>query len=124
MIKSHNRKLELQWRRRQRVKGKIDRYSGKPRLVVTRSARHITGQVLDDLTGTTLVSASSIEKALAAEVKAGANKVDIAKRIGMVLGHRALEKKIKTVVFDRGKHLYHGRIKAFADGVREGGLSL
>ncbi len=114
----------MQWRRRQRVKGKIDRYSGKPRLVVTRSARHITGQVLDDLTGTTLVSASSIEKALAAEVKAGANKVDIAKRIGMVLGHRALEKKIKTVVFDRGKHLYHGRIKAFADGVREGGLSL
>jgi len=124
MIKSQDKKLELQWRRRQRVRSKIDRYSGKPRLIVTRSARHITGQVVDDLAGTTLVSASSIEKALAAEVKAGTNKVDVAKRIGRILGQRALEKKIKVVVFDRGKHLYHGRIKAFADGVRESGLSL
>ena len=123
MIKSHAKKLELQRRRRQRVKSKIDRYTGKPRLVVTRSAKHITGQVVDDLAGVTLVSASSTEKALADEVQASSNKTDVAKRIGLVLGHRAAEKKIKEVVFDRSRHLYHGRVRAFADGAREGGLN-
>ena len=123
MIKSHAKKLELQRRRRRRVKSKIDRYTGKPRLVVTRSAKHITGQVVDDLAGVTLVSASSTEKALADEVQAGSNKTDVAKRIGLVLGHRAAEKKIKEVVFDRSRHLYHGRVRALADGAREGGLN-
>jgi len=123
MIKSHAKKLELQRRRRRRVKSRIDRYTGKPRLVVTRSAKHITGQVVDDLAGVTLVSASSTEKALADEVQAGSNKTDVAKRIGLVLGHRAAEKKIKEVVFDRSRHLYHGRVRAFADGAREGGLN-
>lgn len=123
MIKSHAKKLELQRRRRQRVKSKIDRYTGKPRLVVTRSAKHITGQVVDDLAGVTLVSASSTEKALADEVQASSNKTDVAKRIGLVLGHRAADKKIKEVVFDRSRHLYHGRVRAFADGAREGGLN-
>lgn len=123
MIKSHAKKLELQRRRRQRVKSRIDRHTGKPRLVVTRSAKHITGQVVDDLAGVTLVSASSTEKALADEVQASSNKTDVAKRIGLVLGHRAAEKKIKEVVFDRSSHLYHGRVRAFADGAREGGLN-
>ena len=123
MIKSHAKKLELQRRRRQRVKSRIDRYTGKPRLVVTRSAKHITGQVVDDLAGVTLVSASSTEKALADEVQASSNKTDVAKRIGLVLGHRAAEKKIKEVVFDRSGHLYHGRVRAFADGARKGGLN-
>ncbi|MFB0516785.1 MAG: 50S ribosomal protein L18 [Candidatus Neomarinimicrobiota bacterium] len=123
MIKSHTKKLELQRRRRLRVKSKIDRYAGKPRLVVTRSAKHITGQVVDDLAGRTLVSASSVENALADEVRTGTNKTDVAKRIGLVLGRRAAKKKIKDVVFDRGSYLYHGRVKAFADGAREGGLN-
>ncbi|UCH64035.1 MAG: 50S ribosomal protein L18 [Fidelibacterota bacterium] len=123
MIKSHAKKLEVQRRRRRRVKSRINRYTGKPRLVVTRSAKHITGQVVDDLAGQTLVSASSIEKALTDEVQAGSSKTDVAKRIGRVLGHRAAEKKIKEVVFDRSGHLYHGRIRAFADGAREGGLN-
>ena len=123
MIKSHTKKLELRRRRRQRVKSKIDPYTGKPRLVVTRSAKHITGQVVDDPAGVTLVSASSIEKALADEVRAGSSKTDVAKRIGLVLGRRAGDKKIKEVVFDRGAYLYHGRVKAFADGAREGGLN-
>ncbi len=123
MIKSHAKKLELQRRRRQRVKSRIDRYAGKPRLVITRSARHITGQVVDDLAGLTLVSASSIEKALVNEVQAGSNKTDVARRIGQVLGNRAVEKKIKKVVFDRGPYLYHGRVKAFANGARESGLN-
>ncbi len=123
MIKSHAKKLELQRRRRQRVKSRIDRYAGKPRLVITRSSRHITGQVVDDLAGLTLVSASSIEKALVDEVQAGSNKTDVARRIGQVLGHRAADKKIKEVVFDRGPYLYHGRVKAFANGARESGLN-
>ena len=123
MIKSHTKKLELRRRRRQRVKSKIDQYAGKPRLVVTRSAKHITGQVVDDPAGVTLVSASSIEKALADEVQAGSSKTDVAKRIGLVLGRRAGDKKIKEVVFDRGAYLYHGRVKALADGAREGGLN-
>ena len=122
MIKSQIKKIELKRRRRRRVKNKIDRYSGKPRLVVTRSSKDITGQVVDDLSHRTLVSASSIEKALAEEVKAGKSKVEVAKRIGIIIGQRAKDKKIKEVVFDRGAYLYHGRVKAFADGAREGGL--
>jgi large subunit ribosomal protein L18 len=123
MIKSYSKKMELRRRRRQRVKSKMDRYSGKPRLVVTRSAKHITGQVVDDLAGRTLVSASSVERALSDEVKASASKTDVAKRVGIVLGHRAVEKKVKDVVFDRGAYQYHGRVKALADGAREGGLN-
>ncbi len=123
MIKSYSKKMELRRRRRQRVKSKMDRYSGKPRLVVTRSAKHITGQVVDDLAGRTLVSASSVERALSDEVKASASKTDVAKRVGLVLGHRAVEKKVKDVVFDRGAYLYHGRVKALADGARESGLN-
>lgn len=123
MIKSYSKKMELRRRRRQRVKSKMDRYSGKPRLVVTRSAKHITGQVVDDLAGRTLVSASSVERALSDEVKTSVSKTDVAKRVGLVLGRRAVEKKVKDVVFDRGAYLYHGRVKALADGAREGGLN-
>ena len=123
MIKSQHKKLEVRRRRRLRVKGGIDRYAGKPRLVVTRSAKHISGQVVDDLAGRTLASASSMEAALADEVQAAASKTDVARRIGLILGRRAVEKKIEAVVFDRGIYLYHGRVKAFADGARESGLN-
>jgi large subunit ribosomal protein L18 len=122
MIKSNKKKVELQNRRRRRIKGTFDKYSGKPRLVVHRSAKHITGQIINDLKGHVLVSASSVEKALADELKVSKGKVEVAKRIGLVLGHRAVEKKIKEVVFDRGSYLYHGRVQALADGAREGGL--
>ncbi|MEE9162577.1 MAG: 50S ribosomal protein L18 [Candidatus Neomarinimicrobiota bacterium] len=122
MIKTQRRTREQRQRRRRRVKGKMDRYSGRPRVVVTRSIRHITAQLVDDLAGHTLVSASSLEKALADEVKAGTSKTDIAHRIGLALGKRAKGKKIKDVVFDRGAYLYHGRVKAVAEGAREGGL--
>ncbi len=122
MIKTQRRTREQRQRRRRRVKGKMDRYSGKPRVVVTRSIKHITAQLVDDLAGRTLVSASSIEKALADEVKASTSKTDIAHRIGLALGQRAKEKKISQAVFDRGAYLYHGRVKAVAEGAREGGL--
>ncbi|MFC1547519.1 50S ribosomal protein L18 [Candidatus Neomarinimicrobiota bacterium] len=122
MIKSNKKKIELQHRRRRRIKGKFDLYSGKPRLVVNRSNKHITGQIVNDLKGHVLVSASSIEKALADELKGTNGKVEAAKRIGLVLGRRAVENKITEVVFDRGSYLYHGRVQALADGAREGGL--
>ncbi len=122
MIKSHEKKTELQRRRRRRVKKKMDRYSGKLRLVVTRSSRHITAQIVDDLAGRTLVSASSIEKAMADEVRASSSKMDLAGRIGKELGRRAQKQKITAVVFDRNGYLFHGRIKALAEGAHEGGL--
>ena len=122
MIKSHAMRIELYRRRRMRVKKKLDRYAGKLRLVVTRSSRHITGQIIDDLAGCTLVSASSIEKALADEVRASSSKMDLAGRIGRELGRRAGEQKITSVVFDRNGYLFHGRVKALAEGARESGL--
>lgn len=122
MIKSQAKKNELHRRRRLRGKKKLDRYSAIPRLVVTRSAKHITGQLVDDRVGHTLVSASTIEKALIEEVRAGANKTEVANRMGLVLGRRAMEKKITRVVFDRNGRTYHGRIKAFAEGARKSGL--
>ena len=122
MIKTQAKKNELHRRRRLRGKKKLDRYSGIPRLVVFRSARHITGQLVDARVGHTLVSASRVEKALIAEVRAGANKTDVATRMGLVLGRRAVEKKITRVVFDRNGRPYRGRSKAFAEGARKSGL--
>ncbi|MEE9465276.1 MAG: 50S ribosomal protein L18 [Candidatus Neomarinimicrobiota bacterium] len=122
MIKTHERKTELYQRRRRRSKKRLDRYSGKLRLVVTRSARHITGQIIDDQAGHTLVSASSMEKALADVVQASTSKVDLAYRIGKILAERAAGQKVSTFVFDRNGYHFHGRVKALATGAREGGL--
>jgi len=122
MIHTQAKKRELFARRRLRGKKKLDRFSGKPRLVVTRSARHISAQVVDDMAGNTLVSASSMEKALQDDLKAAGNKTAVANRIGQELARRAAKKKIGQVVFDRNGRVYHGRIKALAEGAREGGL--
>jgi large subunit ribosomal protein L18 len=124
MIKSHEKRLELQHRRRLRAKKRIDPYSGKPRLVVTRTNRHITAQIVDDMKHHTLVSASSAEKALADELGKIAGKTELAKKVGEVLGRRALQKSIQEVVFDRNGYLYHGRVRALADGAREAGLKI
>ena len=122
MLASQRKLRDQRRRRRLRVKGKIDRFSGKPRIVVTRTNKHITAQLVDDLVGHTLVSASTVEKALADELKDAKSKVEMAHKIGLALGQRAKKKKISQVVFDRGPYLYHGRIKAVADGARESGL--
>src|SRR5262249_39158963 len=90
------------------------------RLSVHRSAKHIYVQVIDDRTGTTLAAASSLEKDMRA--KSGAN-VDAAKAVGKLVAERAVAKGVKDVVFDRGRYLYHGRVKALADAAREGGLN-
>ncbi len=99
---------------RRRVKGTEER----PRLCVFRSARHIYAQIIDDAKGVTLVSASTLD----VEGLKNANK-DTAKAIGAEVAKRAIGKNIKAVVFDRNGYLYHGRVKALADGAREAGLS-
>ena len=94
--------------------------NGRARLQVHRSGKHIYAQVIDDVKGSTLASASSLEKDMRS--KTGAN-VDAAKAVGKLLGERALQKGIKDVVFDRGGFRFHGRIKAVADAAREAGLN-
>lgn len=109
---------EQRKRRHRRVRGKISGTSERPRLNVFRSAKHIYAQLIDDVTGKTLVSASSLEKDFGAN---GGNK-DGAKKVGQLVGKRALEKGIENVVFDRGGYLYHGRVAELAGGARESGL--
>ncbi len=94
---------------------------GKPRLSVFRSSKQIYAQIIDDDKGATLVAASTLEKDQRVALKTGAS-VDAAKEIGKLLAERAVAKGIKAVVFDRGGYMYHGRVKALADGAREGGL--
>jgi large subunit ribosomal protein L18 len=108
-------------RRQRRVRGKIRGTVEVPRLRVTRSNANIYAQLIDDVAGRTLTSASSLDKDFKAQDKNGAT-VEGAQLVGEILGKRALEAKITTVVFDRGGHLYHGRIKALADGARSAGL--
>ena len=108
-------RLRIHKRIRQRVSGSPER----PRLAVFRSLKHISAQVIDDQSGHTVVSASSVEKK--AGIGSGGN-VAGAKQVGKLLAQRAQEKGIKKVVFDRGGYLYHGRVKALADAAREAGL--
>jgi len=95
---------------------------GRARLSVFRSSKHIYAQLIDDVKGTTLAAASSLEKTMREGGKTGAN-IAAAKVVGKLIAERAKEKGIKEVVFDRGGYLYHGRVKALADAAREGGLN-
>jgi large subunit ribosomal protein L18 len=105
-------------RRHFRVRKKVAGTPVRPRLVVTRSARHITAQVVDDLAGHTLASASTLELRGTGE----GDKSARAREVGALVAQRAKEKGIAAVVFDRGGNKYHGRIAALADGARENGL--
>ncbi len=104
--------------RHRRVRGKISGTPERPRLNVFRSAKHIYAQLIDDVAGVTLASASSMDKDFEGF---GGNK-DAAKKVGNAIAKRALEKGISEVVFDRGGYIYHGRVKELAEGAREGGL--
>jgi large subunit ribosomal protein L18 len=108
-------------RRQRRVRGKVSGTAERPRLRVSRSNLHIYAQVIDDVAGRTLVSASSIDPELRSALKSGAN-IDAAKVVGEALGRRAVEAGISEVVFDRGGRLYHGRVAALAEGARSAGL--
>ncbi len=116
---------DLRERRRERLRFQLRQKSaGRPRLSVFRSGRHIYAQVIDDAAGRTIAAASSLDKDLraSAEKKTGADK-DAAAAVGKLVAERAIAAGIKDVVFDRGAYLYHGRVKALADGAREGGLA-
>ena len=105
-------------KRHKRVRAKIAGTPERPRLNVFRSATNIYAQIIDDVNGVTLVSASSLEKDFACE----GTKSEAAKQVGLNVAERAKAKGIDTVVFDRGGYVYHGRVKALAEGAREGGL--
>jgi large subunit ribosomal protein L18 len=108
-------------RRHRRVRRSVAGTPARPRLNVFRSTTHIYAQVIDDVAGTTLAAASDVEKAIAAGLD-GKNKTERAQAVGKAVAERAKEKGITTVVFDRGGHKYHGRVKALADAAREAGL--
>ena len=107
--------------RHNKIRNKIEGTPERPRLNVYRSSKNIYAQVIDDVTGTTIASASTMDKELVAKVSE-LTKVEAAKVVGAEVAKRALDKGIKTVVFDRGGYLYHGRVKSLADGARENGL--
>ncbi len=114
-------KKEARFKRKQRIRKKVDGTAERPRLSVFRSAKHVYAQVVDDTTGRTLVAASSLDPAVRSMPKFE-SKVDMATHIGQVVGERALAEGIRKVVFDRNGFLYHGRIKAVSDGARKAGL--
>jgi large subunit ribosomal protein L18 len=111
-------KKEIRKRIHQRIRRKLSGTTDRPRLAVFRSVAHIYAQVIDDVKGQTVVSASSVDKAS----KTSGGNVAAAKEIGRLVAERAKEKGIKQVVFDRGGYPYHGRIKALAEAAREAGL--
>jgi large subunit ribosomal protein L18 len=110
-------------RRRKSIRKKISGEPGRPRLSVFRSLKHTYAQVIDDVGGVTLVSASTLSEDVRKELGNGDHtKTDASKAVGKVLARLALEKGIKQVRFDRGGYLYHGRVQALAEAAREGGL--
>ena len=108
---------EIRVIRHERVRKKISGTPDCPRLCVYRSLNHIYAQIIDDVAGNTLCSASSVEKGFVG----GGNK-EAAEQVGKMIAERAIAKGIEEVVFDRGGYIYHGRVQALADGAREGGL--
>lgn len=115
-------KNEERLRRHTRVRKKISGTAETPRLSVYRSLNHIYVQVIDDVKGVTLCSASTMEKEVKGEIK-DMTKTEAAKLVGKKVAERALKKGVKAVVFDRGGYLYTGRVQAVADGAREAGLN-
>ncbi|MGI9253829.1 MAG: 50S ribosomal protein L18 [Thermomicrobiales bacterium] len=118
----YRRALSQRKRRHVRVRAKVSGSPQRPRLNVFRSSAHIYAQVIDDTKGRTLVSASDLESEVKDRAGAGATKSARAKAVGEIIAERAKAAGITAVVFDRGGFLYHGRIKAVADGAREAGL--
>lgn len=118
------KKIDKNQKRKERhysIRNKVVGTPERPRLNIFKSSKHIYAQVIDDATGTTLASASTIDKELIEQV-AEPTKSEAAKLVGKTVGERAKNKGINTVVFDRGGYLYHGRVQLLADGARESGL--
>lgn len=118
-IGSGNPRTTSRARRHLRVRKKVSGTAARPRLVVTRSARHVVAQVIDDVAGRTLASATSMEGDIRAMTE---DKTAQSRKVGQLVAERAKAAGVDTVVFDRGGNTYHGRIAALAEGAREGGL--
>ncbi len=114
-------RVASQKRRHVRVRKKVEGSAARPRLAVTRSSKNIFAQLIDDVAGNTLASASTLDESIRG---AEGDKSAKARRVGALLAERATQAGITAAVFDRGGHAYHGRIAALADGAREGGLAL
>jgi len=134
-IKSKKIELTTRERRKISIRKRLEGTSARPRVTVFRSSKHIYAQVTSDVDGKILCSASTREKEFAAKLKSASaeglhhdvrstKSVVAAKAVGLMVAERCKDKKISTVVFDRNGFLYHGRIKALADGIREGGLKV
>ncbi len=119
---SIKKKTETRLKRKKRIRRKISGSPERPRLTVFKSARHIYAQIIDDSTGKTLLSASTISKDIKANVKGISGNIKGAKLIGEAIAKKGEAKGIKEVVFDRNGFLFHGRVKALADVARENGL--
>ena len=118
------KKIDKNQKRKERhysIRNKVVGTPERPRLNIFKSSKHIYAQVIDDATGTTIASASTLDKEILGQV-AELTKTDAAKLVGKTVGERAKNKGINAVVFDRGGYLYHGRVKLLADGARESGL--
>lgn len=109
-------------KRKQRIRRKIQGNATRPRLTVTRTLKHIYVQLIDDASGRTLLSTSTVAKDLREQAKATGSRKELGKLVGKNIAKLALEQNIKEVVFDRNGFLYHGRVSAVAEGAREGGL--
>ncbi len=112
---------EVRVKKHMRIRNRFSGTAERPRLAVFRSNNHMYAQIIDDTVGNTLVSASTLESAVRAEL-GKTNNVDAAAYLGTVIGKRAVEKGIKKVVFDRGGYIYQGKVAALADAAREAGL--
>jgi large subunit ribosomal protein L18 len=117
-----NRKTIAREKRIKRIRKKISGTAERPRLRVFKSSKHIYAQVINDVEGKTICSMSTLDKFYIANEANG--KIAVAHNVGLLLAKKAIEKGINKVVFDRGGYIYHGRIKALSEGVREGGLEL
>ena len=120
MVSKESRQ-EVRAKKHRRMRNRLSGTAQRPRLAVFRSNNHMYAQIIDDTVGNTLVSASTLEKEVKAEIEK-TNNVDAAAYLGTVIAKRAIEKGIKEVVFDRGGFIYQGKIKALADAAREAGL--
>lgn len=114
-------KNDIRLRKHDRVRKKISGTPERPRLCVFRSLSNVYAQIIDDTTGTTLVSASTLDEALKGKLAFGGN-IEASTAVGKLIAEKATAKGIKQVVFDRGGYVYHGRVKALAEAAREGGL--
>ena len=113
---------KIRVKKHRRLRSRLSGTATQPRLAVFRSNNHMYAQIIDDTVGNTLVAASTLDKEVKAELEK-TNDVDAAAKVGAVIAKRALDKGIKTVVFDRGGYIYQGKVKALADAAREAGLN-